>query len=392
MTRFEDMTVRMRLHHLLVCLAMAAAFLTGPAWSQAPVPAPALAAKAWYLVDTTSGQVLVAESADQRMEPAALTKLMTAYVAFAAVRQGLLKLDQAVAVPDSILKRVSKQEARTFLQPDLPVTVEELLKGVAVQSGNDAAIVLAEAVAGTEEAFVERMNRQARQLGLTNTQYRNVTGQSEPDHYSSARDIAVLAGRLIQDFPELYRYYALKDFSYNKVSQPNRNRLLWLDPTVDGMQTGQGESAGFCLAASGKRGDRRLLSVVLGAASDNARTQESLKLLNYGFQNFDTVRVYKKDDAVVTPEVWKGTAKQIRLGMARDVWLTVPKGQVDRLKPMLERRQPLVAPIQAGQEVGRMRLMLNDKPVVDLPVVALETVESGSMFGRAWDSIRLWFK
>lgn len=369
---------------------LASASVLTPALAQ--IPGPALAAKSWYLTDVTSGQVLAAQNPDQRIEPASLTKLMTAYIAFAAVKEGRLKLEQRIPVPPSILKRVSKEESRTFLQPDLPVTVEELLKGMIIQSGNDASIVVAEAAAGSEDVFVQQMNKEAKRMGLTNTHFVNVTGMPSPEHYSSARDISIIATRLVQDFPDLYRYYSMKEFTYNKVPQPNRNRLLWLDPTVDGMKTGHTEGAGYCLVTSSKRGERRLVSVVIGTASDSARAQESLKLLNYGFQNFDTVRVYKKDDAVATPEVWKGKARQVKLGFARDVWLTVPKGQADKLKPVLERRQPLVAPIQQGQELGRMKLMLNDKPVADLPVVALETVEVAGIFGRAWDAMRLWFK
>jgi len=350
---------------------------------------PAIAARAWMLMDLSSGQAITSRNADERLEPASLTKLMTAYVAFSALRQNAISLSQPVQVS---VRAWRAGGSRMFLEPAKPVSVEELLYGMIVQSGNDACIALAEAVAGSEEAFVQMMNREADRLGLTNTSFTNASGLSDPKHYSTARDLATLTAALIRDFPESYKIYSVRRFRYNNITQLNRNRLLWLDPNVDGVKTGHTENAGYCLIASAKRGPRRLVSVVLGAASDSMRAQESQKLLNLGFQSYDSVRLYGREAAVSTLEVWKGSASRVRAGVPRDLFVTVPKGKASGLKADLLSEQPLLAPIAAGQRVGTLRVTLEGKPFGDYPVVALENVTIAGFFGRAWDGFRLWFR
>ncbi|MEO8410793.1 MAG: D-alanyl-D-alanine carboxypeptidase family protein, partial [Propionivibrio sp.] len=272
------------------------------------------------------------------------------------------------------------------------VAVEDLIKGMIVQSGNDACVALAEAISGSEDNFAQMMNREAQRLGMKLTNYRNAAGLPDPEHYTTARDLATLASALINDFPEDYaKYYSLKSYTYNNITQPNRNRLLWLDPTVDGMKTGHTDAAGYCLVTSSKRGPRRLLSIVLGAKSDAVRTQESLKLLNFGFQFYEAVQLYAKDQTVSSLKVWKGAEKTVKAGFAKDLILVVPTGYAKRIKADLVSQQPLIAPVTPGQVIGTMKVSLDDKPFGDYPVVAIEGVPVAGFFGRAIDSIRLWF-
>jgi D-alanyl-D-alanine carboxypeptidase (penicillin-binding protein 5/6) len=279
-----------------------------------------------------------------------------------------------------------------FIQVGTRVKVEDLIKGMIVQSGNDACVALAEAIAGSEENFAQMMNREAQRMGMKATNFRNAAGLPDPQHYTTARDLATLAGALIRDFPEDYaKYYSLKEFRYGNITQPNRNRLLWLDPTVDGMKTGFTDAAGFCLISSARRGPRRLLSVVLGTASDGARTQESLKLLNFGFQFYDAVQLYARNQAVSSLKVWKGSEKTVKAGFAHDFILAVPKGYAPRLKAELVSQQPLIAPVTPGQVVGTMKVSLDGKAFGEYPVVAIEGVAVAGMFGRMIDSVRLWF-
>jgi D-alanyl-D-alanine carboxypeptidase (penicillin-binding protein 5/6) len=353
------------------------------------VTAPPLAARAVILVDQLSGQQLAAANENDRFDPASLTKLMTAYVAFTAMREG--KLDPAATVKPS--ENATRAEgARMFLAANMPVTVAELVRGMIVVSGNDAALALAEAVAGSEAAFVDLMNRHARHLGLANTHFANASGKPAPEHRASARDIATLAAALIREFPEQYALYAQKEFTYNKITQANRNRLLWTDPTVDGMKTGFTESAGYCLVASARRGERRLVAVVLGAQSDTARTSESQKLLNFGFQAFETRRLYRKGEPIATPAVYKGTRDTVPLGFERDIWLTLPRERFTGLAAQLETRQPFVAPLAAGQKAGIMKLTRDQATVAEFPVVALEEVPVAGFLSRGWDTLRLLFK
>jgi D-alanyl-D-alanine carboxypeptidase (penicillin-binding protein 5/6) len=368
---------------LVPLLALAAA----AAGAQEP---PVVAAHVWLLADLTSGQILAAEHADEHVEPASLTKLMTSYLVFAALRDKTLSREQRVAVSERAWRAPG---SRMFVEPRTPVSVDDLIRGMVVQSGNDACIALAEAVAGSEEVFVQMMNREAGRLGLRETHFTNASGLPDAQHYSSARDLYRLAAALIRDFPQAYaRYYAEKAFSYNHITQHNRNRLLWLDPTVDGVKTGHTEAAGYCLIASSRRGPRRLLSVVLGASSEAARAQESQKLLNWGFQFFDAVKLYAKRQTVKTIEVWKGDRSRVNAGFDADLVVTVPKGRAAAIKAELLAAQPLLAPVAEGQRVGTLRLTLDGKPLGEFPVVALEAAAPAGIFGRAWDTLRLWLR
>ena len=360
-----------------------------------PVPAPTIAAKSWLLLDATSGQVIASQDPTARIEPASLTKIMTAYLTFAAIRDKKLTMDQMINVSVRAWK-VDASSSKMFIDPAVPVSVSDLLHGLMIQSGNDAAVALAEAVAGDESAFVFLMNKEAQRMGMKDSKFANPHGLPSPDNYSTAQDLATLAARVILDFPEFYKIDSIKSFTYNKITQPNRNRLLWLDPTVDGMKTGHTEAAGYCMIASAKRPNgsntRRLISVVLGTTSDQSRTQESQKLLNWGFQNFDTVKLYAKGQAIQSPEVWKGSQSTVKIGFNHDVMVTVPKGVAARMTPVLERKDPLVAPLAQNSRVGTLKMMVDGKPVAELPVLALEEVPQASIFGRAWDSMRLWLK
>ena len=375
---------------LATCLALLMLISTS-ALALAP---PTIAARSWILFDVTSHQTLASREPHLRIEPASLTKLMTAYLVFEAIKEGKLNLSQEIKVSPSIWK-VQPEAAKMFIDPALSVTVEDLLLGLIVQSANDAAIALAEAVDKSEPAFVERMNRTAARLGLTATHFVNSHGQTDSQHYSTARDLSVLALQLINEFPDHYKIFSTKNFSYNKISQSNRNRLLWLDTTVDGMKTGQTNTAGYSLIASAIRpnGDsnRRLLSVVIGADSDLARTQESQKLLNWGFLNFDMVKLYPKNQTILSPSVWKGSQATVPLGFNYDVYVSLPRGMLSKIKPVIERPDPLIAPIAQYSRVGTLKIMGEGKVLVELPLQALEQVNSASVFGRLLDSLRMFF-
>jgi D-alanyl-D-alanine carboxypeptidase (penicillin-binding protein 5/6) len=376
--------------------AVAASVLMMSAAVAQTVPAPTIAAKSWLLLDATSGQVIAAQDPNARIEPASLTKIMTAYVTFEAIRDKKLDLNQKVNVSARAWK-VDSSSSKMFIDPATPVKVIDLLHGLMVQSGNDAAVALAEAVAGDEGTFVTLMNREAQRMGMKNTRFANPHGLPSPDNYSTAQDLSTLASHVVRDFPDLYKIDSVKSFTYNKITQQNRNRLLWLDPTVDGMKTGHTEGSGYSMIASARRangasGQRRLISVVLGTTSEGTRTAESQKLLNWGFQNFDTVKLYAKGQPIATPEVWKGAKNTVKIGFANDVLVTVPKGVAGKLKPVLERNDPLVAPLALNGRIGTLKMMVDGKPLMALPVVALEEVSQATIFGRAWDSMRLWLK
>jgi D-alanyl-D-alanine carboxypeptidase (penicillin-binding protein 5/6) len=350
--------------------------------------APTIAAASWVLIDTLSGQTLGAANPDERRDPASLTKLMTAYVAFGALRAKTITPSQMVQVSQHAWKA---EGSRMFVEPRKAVSVDELLHGVIIQSGNDASIAVAELVAGSEDAFVATMNREAARLKLASTHFTNATGLSNPQHYSTAADIARLAAALIRDYPEFYPMYSQKEFRYNNITQSNRNRLLWTDPFVDGVKTGHTESAGWCLVASAKRGDRRLVSVVLGANSDSSRAAESQKLLNWGFQAFDTVALYQSGKPVTTLRVWKGAKRDVNAGFVADRYLTLPKGKADKLGLTLESKEPLIAPVLNGQPVGMVKVALEGQAVAEFPMIALEEVPLANLFGRAVDTVKLWF-
>ena len=372
----------MRFLALLLCLAASA-------YAAVPQP-PSIIGRSWMVGDLSSGQVLASYKADERIEPASLTKLMTAYVVFGALREKKISLGQQARVS---VRAWRAPGSRMFIDPRRPVTIDELIRGMEVQSGNDACVALAEAVAGSEDVFAQIMNREAERLGLKSTRFANATGLPDAKHYSTAADLYRLSAALIRDFPAEYaQYYALKEFRYNSITQPNRNRLLWLDSTVDGVKTGHTEAAGYCLIASSKRGPRRLLSVLLGGTSESGRAQESLKLLNWGFQFFDSVRLYGQGDAVKSLRVFKGAANEVKVGSESELLVTVPKGEKDKLKAELVSQQPLIAPLTKGQQVGALRVTFDGKPYAEYPLVALESVGSAGLLGRAWDTLRLWFK
>ena len=381
---------------LLALMLLAAACIATPALAQTPQP-PELAARQYILVDMSSQQVLAEREADARAEPASLTKLMTAYVVFTALRDKKLALDQTLPVSERAWAERKGGGSLMFIEPRMTPRVDELLRGMIVQSGNDASVALAEGVAGSVESFVEMMNRQAQAWGLKNTQFKNVTGLTESGHYSSARDIALIAGKIISDFPEEHRLYSIRDYTFNNIKQDNRNMLLGRDPAVDGMKTGYTEAAGYCLVTSAKRampnGERRLLSVVLGTASVNARAGESQKLLNWGWQAWDMVRLFEPGKPVVTVPVWKGAKSEVGLGARGGLFVTVPRGEGGKLKTAIERTDPLVAPLTQGQAVGTIRISTaGGTEIRTLPLEVMEPVGLAGIFGRAWDALRLWIK
>ncbi len=378
---------------LSFCLAAATTLC---AFAQTPQP-PEIAARQYVLIDMNSKQVLAEREADVQADPASLTKLMTAYLVFAAIRDKKLSLDQTLPVSQRAWAERKGGGSLMFIDTTMTPKVDDLLKGMIVQSGNDASVVLAEAVGGTLDEFVAAMNRQAQAWGLKNTQFRNVTGLSEAGHYASARDVATIAAKIITDFPDFYAYYSIRQFSYNRIKQDNRNLLLGRDPTVDGMKTGYTDSAGYCLVASAVRelpnGKRRLLSVVLGTASREARAGESQKLLNWGFQAWDTVRLFEAGKSVMSVPVWKAKVPEAKLGAAGAVFVSVPKGEGDKLKTQVERTDPLLAPLAQGQQVGQIKVSTSGgTAVASVPLVVLEPVELAGVIGRTWDALRLWIK
>ena len=359
--------------------------------------APELAARQYVLLDVTSNQVLAERDADTKADPASLTKLMTAYVVFGALKEKRLALEQTLPVSVRAWEQRKGDPSLMFIDTTMAPKVDELLHGMIVQSGNDASVALAEGVAGSVEQFVAQMNKQAEAWGLKNTQFRNVTGMTESGHYSSARDLSVIASRLIQDFPQYYGYYKVREFTYNKIRQHNRNLLLTRDPSVDGLKTGYTDAAGYCLIASSSRdfpnGKRRLLSVVLGTDSREARANESQKLLNWGFTAWDGLRLYQAGRMVSEVPVWKGQAKTAKLGVAQDVFITVPRGEGAKLQNDIQRTDPLLAPLTAGQRVGSIRVRSSGGTALkEVPLVVQDAVPEAGAFGRLWDAIRLWIK
>jgi D-alanyl-D-alanine carboxypeptidase (penicillin-binding protein 5/6) len=372
--------------------------LLGAFQAQAQVPQPPeIAARAYLLVDLTAQQTLAELDADKPIEPASLTKLMTAYIVFDALKAKKITLQQTFGVSERAWKMPG---SRMFIDPKMKVPVEDLVKGMIVQSGNDATMALAEGVGGTVEHFVQMMNAQAKVLGMKSTGYKNPEGLTEPGHTTTARDLSILAGRLMQDFPDYVGYYAIKKYRYPgtpAANENNRNLLLFRDPSVDGLKTGHTDAAGFCLIATAKReapgvGQRRLLSIVLGASSENARATESQKLLNWGYTAFDAIKLFDANQAVVTPNVWKGRGSQVKLGRFAPIVVAVPAGAAGRIQTQVARPEPLVAPLNRGQAVGALKVTLDQKPLVDVPLLVLDTVEQAGFVGRAWDTVRLWVK
>jgi len=378
----------MSLFRKTTLLALSFAFAAQALAQQLPVP-PSLAAKSWLLLEMGSNQVLTAEKSDERLEPASLTKLMTAYLTFAALHKKTLALEQPLPVSEKAWRTGG---SKMFIRVDTQVPVEDLIKGMIVQSGNDACVTLAEGIAGSEENFAQMMNREAQRLGMNASSFRNSTGLPDPEHYTTARDLSLLASALIRDFPEEYKkYYSMKEYTYNGITQPNRNRLLYIDPTVDGVKTGHTEAAGYCLISSALRDKRRLLSVVLGTVSDSARASESQKLLNWGYISYDSVMVQAKDQAVATLRAWKGAQSEVKAGFANDLSIAVPKGYADKVKSDFVAEPRLIAPIEVGQKLGVLKVSIDGKVYGEYPVVALEKVPLGNIFIRILDTIRLWF-
>ena len=366
------------------------------AQAQMPQP-PEVAAKAYLLIDVTANQVLAAKDPDMAVEPASLTKLMTAYLVFDALKSRKIDLTQTLPVSDRAWKMPG---SRMFIDPKMRVPVEDLIKGMIVQSGNDATVALAEGVGGSVERFVQLMNDQAKVLGMKNSNYRNPEGLTEAGHTTTARDLGILATRLMRDFPDYVPYYAIKKYRYAGTpvaNDSNRNLLLFRDPSVDGLKTGHTSSAGYCLVATAKRdfanvGSRRLLSVVLGAESENGRANESQKLLNWGYTAFDAVKLFEAGQPVLSPTLWKGKTPVLKLGSFQPLIVSVPAGTAAQIKTQVARPDPLVAPFSKGQAVGTLKVLRGDQPLFDVPLVVLESVEQAGVLGRAWDAVRLWIK
>jgi D-alanyl-D-alanine carboxypeptidase (penicillin-binding protein 5/6) len=354
-----------------------------------PTPAaPSLGANSYVLVDFNSGDMLVESNPDMRVEPASITKVMTSYVVFNELASGNINLSDPVVVSEIAWRTGG---SRMFIEPSMKPTIEELVKGMVIQSGNDASVALAEHLAGTEDAFAGLMNHYAAQLGMTNSNFMNSTGLPHENHYTTARDVATLSIALIRDFPDFYSWYAEKEYSFNNIRQHNRNNLLWRDPAVDGLKTGHTEAAGYCLAASAKRDGMRLISVVLGSGSESSRVNESQSLLNYGFRFFETIQLYKAGQELAQGKVWKGEAEQIRLGIKDELFVTIPRGRYDDLDAQVEMRPELIAPIVEGEEVGQISIRLEDAEITSRGLIALESVTEAGFFGRSWDGMSMWF-
>lgn len=366
-------------------------FLMAPLTFSAPalIPSPPqIAASSYVLIDALSGNVLIEEDSHKRLPPASLTKMMTAYIVEKEIAQGRINLYDEVPVS---VKAWQTGGSKMFIKEGTKVVLEDLLKGVIIQSGNDASIALAEYIAGSESAFADIMNQQAKLLGMKNSHFENATGLPSDNHYSTAYDLALLAKAIIMDFPEQYALYAEKYFTYNNIRQPNRNRLLWRDKSVDGLKTGHTEEAGYCLVASSEREGMRLISTVMGANSENARAQETQKLLNYGFRYYETHKLYSGGTALIDSPVWMGAIEKFPLGLSKDVIITIPRGQKDQLKAELIVDPVVKAPVDIGQSFGHLEVTLKDNVVVSEKLIALEPVPEAGFFKRIWDAIKLFF-
>ena len=364
--------------------------MTGQASAQAvliPSP-PQIAGSSWVLMDPLSGRVIMEHNSNERLPPASLTKMMTAYIVERELDEGRIAMSDMVPIS---VKAWRTEGSRTFVQEGTSVSVEDLLKGVIIQSGNDASVALAEFVAGSEGAFVDIMNQQAQLLGMKDTHFENATGLPSADHFSTAYDLAVLARHIIQDYPENYPLYAQKHFTYNNIRQPNRNSLLWRDDSVDGLKTGHTEEAGYCLVASAKRGETRLIATVMGTSSSEARAQEVQKMLNYGFRYFETERLFRAGQELMASRVWGGQADEVSVGMPEDIYVTIPRGSREKLESVVDLDSVIKAPIKVGDELGRVRVVLDGETLVDEPVLALTEVPEGGLFKRIWDAIKLFF-
>jgi len=368
-------------------ITLAALLLTSQAQAQVPT-APDIGASSYILIDFHSGETVASKDADRLVEPASITKLMTGYVVFSEIEAGRLGLADIVRISEKAWRTGG---SRMFVEVDTEVSVEDLLRGVIIQSGNDASVALAEHVAGSEEVFAQMMNTEAERLGMSNSHFRNATGLPAPDHLTTARDIALLARDMIARFPEFYRWYSEREFTYNNITQQNRNRLLARDPSVDGLKTGHTEAAGYCLATSAVRDGMRLISVVMGTASENARASASQALLNYGFRFFETFKLYSAGDVVATAEVWKGRGDEIRLAVAEDIYVTIPRGRQGDLGAALRIPAPAIAPFDAGQNFGELAIEFSNDPRLSRPLLVVDAVPAAGWWGRTTDTVGLWF-
>ncbi|OOG51097.1 D-alanyl-D-alanine carboxypeptidase family protein [Rhodanobacter sp. C01] len=365
-----------------------------PVVPDAPVPPPPdVDGKAWVLMDYATGQILASKEPDLRVEPASITKIMTDYVISAEVANGKLHMTDPVTISENAWRGggAGTDGSTSFLKLNSQVPLKDLLYGLIIQSGNDAAIALAEHAAGSEQAFAGLMNAYAKQLGMVNTNFENASGYPIANHYTTAHDIAILSRALIHDFPEDYAISAIKQFEWNGIKQGNRNTLLWRDPSVDGIKTGHTAAAGFCLAASAKQGQSRMIAIVMGASSEKARADSAMALLNYGFRFYETHKLYDAGKPQATPRLWKGVANQLPIGVAEDVLVTVKRGEYDQLKATMDIPATLIAPFTKGQQVGTLRVTLAGQPVQTVPLIALDAAPQGGFFSRLWDSIMLWF-
>lgn len=374
--------------HRLFLLVLFTAMPSAWAAEQVVPAPPQLAAKAWLLMDADSGKVLVEQSGDERLPPASLTKLMTAYIATLEINRGQIGESDLVTISEHAWRTGG---SRMFVQVNTQVSVGDLLQGIIIQSGNDASVAVAEHIAGSEDAFADLMNTTAQKLGMANSHFMNATGLPHPEHHSSAHDMALLARAIINEDPAHYAIYAQKEFLWNNIKQPNRNLLLWRDKTVDGLKTGHTEEAGYCLVASAVRDGQRLIAVVFGTNSEQARAAETQKLLTYGFRFFETRQFYAKGAELTQAPVWKGAERQLKAGLAENLTLTLPRGQLDKLQASMTLQPMIEAPVAAGQEVGKVEVRLGEQVLHSAPLVALEAVEEGGIFRRVWDSIRLFF-
>lgn len=369
----------------LVKAALLTLLVPSLAWAQTFVPSsPTLKATAWILLDANSGKVLAEYKADKRLPPASLTKMMTSYLVEKEINQGKLSKDDPVKVS---IKAWKMGGSKMFIREGTYVSVNDLLKGVIIQSGNDASVALAEHLAGDEYSFAQLMTSQAQQLGMHNTSFKNSTGLPQEDHYSTARDLALLSQKKILNYPEHYELYSQKEFTFNNITQPNRNRLLWRDPSVDGLKTGHTDEAGYCLAASAERDNMRLISVVLGAVNEESRAQETQKLLNYGFRFYETTQLFNKFTNLQTTQIWQGQQNTLAIGLAENLLITLPKGEAQKINYQFNLPSNLKAPIQAGKQLGTLEVTLNNQVVASQPLIALETIEEAGFFKRVWHSI-----
>jgi D-alanyl-D-alanine carboxypeptidase (penicillin-binding protein 5/6) len=376
--------------HNTALLGVCVLWFVGLAQAQIPIPSgPELGARGYVLLDHNSGRILAAKNENERMDPASITKLMTAYVVFRTLRSGQISLNDPVLISEKAWRTAG---SRMFIEVGTRVTVEELLQGMIVQSGNDASVALAEYIGGNESIFAQLMNQYAAELGMHNTHYQNPTGLPAKEHFTSANDIARLANRLISEFPEYYRWYSQKEFTYNKITQKNRNALLWRDPSVDGLKTGMTDAAGYCLVSSAKRQDMRLISVVLGTKSPSARAKDSQALLNYGFRFYETRLLYPAGGSVTEARVWKGSTEKASIGLQNDLYVTIPRGSYEQIEAQVDLPLQLIAPVDRATRLGTVRINLNSELLAEANLFSLTPVDEGTLWQITKDSILLWFE